>query len=78
MKPIQEKTPELDRVEKLLARFTEEANDNELLVTCLPSVRNMAQAHVQLGFSGWNIKLYGNGTWTLQDTGGCLKHKDTL
>lgn len=65
----------LEKLETLLCNYTTTANNNEMLVTCLPSIRNVATDHVMLGFSGWHVKLFEDGTWELHDTGGCLKGK---
>lgn len=63
----------LQTVVDLLTK-TPACEHNELLVECLPSVPNVATKDVELRFSGWNVKLHPNGTWSVTDTGGVLKN----
>ena len=63
----------IEKLTKLLCDHTREVEGSELFVSCLPSIPNKFIDHVQLGFAGWNVKLYPDGTWKVEDTGGCLK-----
>lgn len=56
-----------------LLGMTPACEHNELLVECLPSVPNVATKDVELRFSGWNIKLHPDGTYSVTDTGGLLQ-----
>ncbi len=62
----------MEKLIELLSNHTVEANGNELLVECLPSIPNKFVPYVTLAFSGWHVKLHSDGTWELKDTGGCL------
>lgn len=62
----------IETVKALLAK-TPGCEHNELLIECLPSVPNDFIKSVELRFSGWQIQLLPNGTWTVKDTGGLLK-----
>jgi hypothetical protein len=65
----------IEKLTKLLCDHTASLEENELLVKCLPSIPNNFISFVQLGFDGWNVRLYPDGTWKVEDTGGCLKEK---
>ena len=47
--------------------------DNELLVKTMVSIPNIAITHYTICFSGWNVQLHPDGTWSVEDTGGCLE-----
>ena len=64
---------QLETLVELLCNHTTQANNNELLIECLPSIPNVATNFVTLQFSGWKLEILPDGTWSVKDTGGCLK-----
>lgn len=57
-----------------LLQKTSPSSHNEMLMEILPSIPNAFVKDVEFGFSGWNIKLHPDGTWSVKDTGGVLKN----
>lgn len=57
-----------------LLQKTPTSEHSDLMRDVLASVPNVASNDVEFRFSGWNIKLHPNGTWTVADTGGLLKN----
>lgn len=56
----------LTKVVKLLGKAV--YDEDGLLTKVLPCVPNKVQNYVTIMFSGWNVKLHPDGTWTVEDT----------